>query len=100
MNFTQKIYSLTKKIPKGKITTYKELGKKLKTKAYRMVGQVLKKNPCAPKVPCHRVVCSDGSVGGYKGKLNSNKKVILLKKEGIIVEKGKIKDFKKKLFSF
>jgi len=100
MKLAQKVYSLINKIPKGKITTYKELGKRLKTKAYRAIGQALKKNPNAPQVPCHRVVCSDGKVGGYQGKKNNSKKIGLLKKEGIIVEKGKIKDFEKKLYRF
>jgi len=99
MNFAQKIYSLINKIPKGRITTYKQIAIALKTKAYRAIGQALKKNPCAPQVPCHRVVCGDGRVGGYQGK-NSNKKIELLKKEGIIVEKGKINDFKKKFYRF
>ena len=98
--FQFKVYSLVRKIPKGKITTYRDIAKKLKTKAYRQVGQALKSNPYAPGIPCHRVVCSNGSLGGYKGKLNSKKKILLLKKEGIIIEKRKIKDFSKKLFRF
>ena len=59
--FSEKVYFLTKKVPKGRVTTYKELAKKLKTKAYRAVGQALKCNPYAPKVPCHRVVKSVGT---------------------------------------
>ena len=99
MQLSEKVYSYTKKIPCGKITTYKQIGIALKTKAYRAIGQALKNNPYAPQVPCHRVVCSDRSIGGYQGK-NSKKKIELLKKEGIIVENGKIKDFEKKLFRF
>lgn len=98
--FKTKVYNLLKKVPKGKITTYKAIAKKLNTKAYRAVGQALKQNPCAQKIPCHRVVKSDGSLGGYQGKLNSKKKIQLLKKEGIIIKNNKIKDFKKKLFTF
>ncbi|MBW2992842.1 MGMT family protein [Candidatus Woesearchaeota archaeon] len=102
MDFKDRVYSLTKKIPKGRITTYKEIGKALKKKGqvYRAVGRALKENPYAPKVPCHRVVKSDGSLGGYRGKLNSGKKIQLLKKEGITVKNNKIMDFKKKLFRF
>lgn len=102
MDFKEKVYNLLKKVPKGKITTYKEIGRALHRKGQvcRAVGRALKENPCAPKIACHRVVCSDGSLGGYQGKLNSKKKIALLKTEGIIIEKGKIKDFKKKLFRF
>jgi methylated-DNA-[protein]-cysteine S-methyltransferase len=98
MEFREKVYSLTRKIPKGRITTYREIAKKLKTKAYRMVGKALKQNPFAPEIPCHRVVCSDGSLGGYKGKLNSKKKAAMLRKEGIVIKKGKVANFKNKLF--
>ena len=98
MDFQRKVLELTKKIPKGKVTTYKEIAKKMKTKAYRAVGNALKKNPYSPEVPCHRVVNSDGSLGGYQGKLNSRKKIQLLKKEGIIVEKGRIINFNNKMF--
>lgn len=71
-----------KKIPKGKTSTYKAIAQKLKTSP-RTVGQALKRNPCAPKILCHRVVMSNGSLGGYKGKLNSKKKRELLRSEGV-----------------
>ncbi|MEK6856540.1 MAG: MGMT family protein, partial [Nanoarchaeota archaeon] len=61
---SEKVYGLCKKIPEGKISTYREIGKKLNTKAYRAVGQALKRNPYAPNVPCHRVVSSSGKIGG------------------------------------
>ena len=47
----------------------------MKTKAYRAVGNALKNNPYAPKVPCHRVINSNGTIGGYKGKKNSKEKI-------------------------
>ena len=100
---SEKIYELLKQIPKGKITTYKELGKALHTKAYRAIGQILRVNPNAPEVPCHRVVASDGSIGGYMGKTNGEaikKKIALLKKEGIEVKQNKIVDFEKVLYHF
>ncbi len=99
MNFNQKVWKLTKKIPKGKVTTYKEIGKALKTKAYRAIGSALKKNPYAPKVPCHRVVNSNGLTGAYKGKKNSKEKIKLLKKEGIKIKNNKI-DLRKIIFKF
>ena len=100
MNFNQKVWNLCKKIPKGKVTTYKEIAKAMKTKAYRAVGNALKNNPYAPKVPCHRVINSDGSIGGYKGKKNSKEKIRLLKKEGVYNTNSHKIDLKKYLFSF
>jgi len=95
---SQKLYDLLSEIPKGKITTYKELAKKLKTKGYRAVGQIVGKNPNAPKVPCHRVVRSDGGLGGYAFGLP--KKIQILADEGVKIVDGKVVDFEKKLFKF
>ncbi|MBU2562787.1 MAG: MGMT family protein [Nanoarchaeota archaeon] len=88
--FQKKVYSIVKKIPKGKTTTYKAIAEQLKTSP-RAIGQALKRNPFAPKVPCHRVINSDKSLGGYAGK-NYKSKAKLLKKEGlkIIHKKGEI----------
>ena len=74
MTFSEKVYSLCRKIPLGKVTTYKEIATALNTEAYRAVGQALKCNPYAPQVPCHRVVSSNGSLGGFKGKRSGNPK--------------------------
>ena len=98
--FNEKVYLLCKKIPKGKISTYKLIAEKLGTNAYRAVGQALKHNPNSPKVPCHRIVCSDGSLGGFFGNKNSNQKIRLLNKEGIKIHNYKIINFKEKLFDF
>ena len=98
-DFSRKVWRATKKIPKGKITTYKLLANAInKPKAYRAVGSALNKNPYAPKVPCHRVIKSDGSLGGFaQGK---KRKISLLKKEGFKITKEKIHGFKKHLFKF
>lgn len=98
MQFAEKVYFYTKKIPRGRVSSYKEIGRKLRTKAYRAIGQALKANLNA-QIPCHRVVKSGGLLGGYQGK-NVKKKIKLLRKEGVLVEKGKIKDFKNKIFKF
>jgi methylated-DNA-[protein]-cysteine S-methyltransferase len=100
MNFSEKVLVLVKKIPKGKVTTYKELGKKLggRGQVYRAVGRALHENKTPITIPCHRVVCSDGSVGGYSRGIK--KKIQLLKKEGIEVKKNKVVEFENKLFSF
>ncbi len=93
--FQKKIYNITKKIPKGKVSTYKEIANKLNSKAYRAVGNALNKNPYAPIVPCHRVVKSNGEVGGFAS--GTKNKIKLLKKEGIEIKDNKI-DLKKYLF--
>ncbi len=87
MKFDEKVYCLCMKIPRGKVTAYKEIAKALHTKAYRAVGNALRRNPHSPKVPCHRVVKSDGSLGGFAGKMNNSKKAKLLEKEGILIRK-------------
>lgn len=94
--FNQKIWNLTKKIPKGRVTTYKILAEALGTKAYRAVGNAMNKNPYAPIVPCHRVVDSKGHLHGYAHGLK--KKAELLRKEGIKIKSNKIVDFEKVLF--
>ncbi len=101
-NFDEKIYNLLKKVPKGKITTYKILAEALNTKAYRAVGQAMRHNPFAPEVPCHRVVSSDGKIGGFSGSINPNskevkRKIEMLRKEGIKIKENKIENFKEVL---
>ncbi len=95
-DFQNKVYRLLKKIPKGKVTTYKILADKIGTKAYRAVGSALNKNPNAPRVPCHRVVNSDGRVGGYSKGVR--KKIELLRKEGIEIIDYKINNLKELIF--
>ncbi|MCX8147263.1 MAG: MGMT family protein [Candidatus Woesearchaeota archaeon] len=95
MTFTQKIWQLARKIPKGKVTTYKIIAKKLGTRAYRAVGNALNKNR-SKKVPCHRVVRSDGYVGGFAG--GTKEKIRLLKKEGIKIKGKKIINFEDFLY--
>ena len=97
MGFNEKVYELCKKIPKGKVTSYKEIAKALKCKACRAVGNALNKNPYAPIVPCHRVINSDGRLGGFALGLNS--KIKLLKREGIEIRNNKI-DLNKYFYKF
>ena len=102
-NFDEEVWNLINKIPKGRVTTYKMIAEKLGSKAYRAVGNACRRNPYAPVVPCHRVVKSNGKVGGFGGKTSGKqieKKVQLLKKEGLEVKNGKIVNFKKVLFKF
>ena len=87
-SFNEKCYKILRKVPKGKVTTYKELAKALNSKAYRAVGTAMNKNPYAPKVPCHRVIKSNGEIGGFAS--GTKNKVKLLKKEGIGIKRNKI----------
>ncbi len=93
-SFNKKVWAELKLIPRGRVTTYKEIANFIgKPKAARAVGNACGQNPNAPAVPCHRVIKSDGSLGGYSG--GAKKKIELLKKEGIEIVNGKIKNFKK-----
>lgn len=87
--FQERVYKECSKIPRGKVSTYKAIAKKLKSSP-RAVGQALKRNPYAPKIPCHRVIKSDGTLGGYYGVINSSKKIRILKSEGIKIKNNKV----------
>lgn len=93
MKFRQDIYEIVKQIPKGKVITYKQIGKLLNSKAYQAIGQALKNNPNPKIIPCHRVIKSNRDIGGYFGHINdmtSNKKIGLLLSEGVKIENGKV----------
>jgi len=84
--FQLKVWNFLKKIPKGKVKTYSEVAKAIrKPFAVRAVANAIAKNPYPIQIPCHRVIRSDGSLGGYSGEGGVKKKKNLLKKEGIIV---------------
>ena len=82
--FQLKVWNYLKKIPRGKVKTYSEVAKSIgKPLAVRAVANAIGKNPLAPQIPCHRVIRSDGSLGGYSGKGGIKTKRLLLKKEGV-----------------
>ena len=82
--FQLKVWSYLRKIPRGTVKTYSQVAKDIgKPLAIRAVANAIGKNPYAPKIPCHRVIRSDGSLGGYSGKGGIKTKRFLLKKEGI-----------------
>ncbi len=84
--FQLKVWKYLKKIPRGSVKTYSEVAKAIGMPlAVRAVANAIGKNPYPPKVPCHRVIRSDGSLGGYSGIGGIKTKKKLLKKEGIIV---------------
>ena len=98
--FEQRVYDILLSVPAGRVTTYKEIGKAIGKDGniYRAIGQALHKNPFAPRVPCHRVVCADGSLGGFAH--GSAAKIALLASEGVAVASGKVIDFEKKIWRF
>lgn len=96
--FQARVLKLVSKIPEGKVTTYKEIARALGSpKACRAVGNALFRNPYPLKIPCHRVMRSDGKIGGYRS--GSRRKARLLAKEGIKI-KGEKVNLKKYIFKF
>jgi methylated-DNA-[protein]-cysteine S-methyltransferase len=84
--FQLKVWAYLKKIPRGRVKTYSQVAKGIgKPLAFRAVANAIGKNPYAPRIPCHRVIRSDGSLGGYSGKGGIQTKKLLLKKEGIFL---------------
>jgi methylated-DNA-[protein]-cysteine S-methyltransferase len=82
--FQKSIWREIKKIKKGEVLTYKELAVKIgKPKAYRAVANAVGKNPYPIKIPCHRVIRSDGKIGGYSGIGGIKRKKELLREEGV-----------------
>ena len=99
MNLDKKIYKKLLEVPKGKITTYGDLAKAVGLKnGQRTVGKIMNKNPYPVIIPCHRVVKSDGKVGGYAygEKIKSD----MLTKEGIEIKNGKILDLENRIYRF
>ena len=83
-SFQLKVWAYLKKIPLGSVKTYTQVAKGIgKPLAIRAVANAISKNPYAPRIPCHRVIRSDGSLGGYSGKGGIKTKKLLLKKEGV-----------------
>jgi O-6-methylguanine DNA methyltransferase len=81
-SFQENVIEVVKKIPVGKVLTYKEVAKRAgNIKASRAVGNIMAKN-ADKNVPCHRVVKSDGSIGMYNG-LQGKSKETILKREGV-----------------
>lgn len=98
MTLKDKVYQITSKIPKGKVTTYGAIAKALKVGSARPIGNILHVNPFAPKVPCHRVVDAAGRLAknfGAKGKIATHAK--LLRAEGVKVINNRV-DLKKYLW--
>ena len=99
MKIEEKIYQKLLQVPTGYVTTYADLAKAINLKnGQRVVGQIMKKNPFPVIIPCHRVVKSDGDVGGYAYGIERKKH--MLSQEGLKIIDNKILNFKKNLFQF
>lgn len=84
--FQRRVLEETRKVPRGQVSTYAEIARRIgNPKAVRAVGQALRRNPVPIVVPCHRVIASDGSLGGYGGELRSQRKMQLLRLEGAML---------------
>jgi methylated-DNA-[protein]-cysteine S-methyltransferase len=87
--FQRMVYEKTREIPKGRVSTYIEIARAVgRPRAFRAVGSALNRNPYSPSVPCHRVIRSNKSVGGFAR--GEKAKQELLKSEGVLIEKGKV----------
>ncbi len=90
MNLYKKVYQAARRIPKGKVATYADVARAIgRPRAWRFVGTVLSFNR-DPKTPCHRVIRSDGYVGGFGWPGGNAAKRERLKGEGVAVESGKV----------
>jgi methylated-DNA-[protein]-cysteine S-methyltransferase len=85
-DFQIKVYTALCQVPLGTVTTYKELAAYVGCNSSRAIGQALKRNPCAPNIPCHRVVNANRKIGGFFGATAGEliqKKIALLNNEGV-----------------
>jgi len=99
LNLDQKVYKKLLEVPEGMITTYGDLAKSVGLKnGQRMIGRIMNKNAFPVIIPCHRVIKSDGKVGGYA--YGEDVKINMLSKEGIKICDGKIIDLEKILYKF
>jgi methylated-DNA-[protein]-cysteine S-methyltransferase len=93
--FQKKVYAALCRVPRGSVTTYKALATAVGCGAPRAVGQAMRGNPYAPEVPCHRVIASDLTIGGFQGDTSGDsisKKVALLEEEGVHFVDGHLAD--------
>jgi O-6-methylguanine DNA methyltransferase len=97
--FQHAVYNACSRIPSGYVATYRDVAIAIgRPGAVRAVGNALNKNPFAPTVPCHRVVRSDGRVGGFAS--GSVRKTALLQKEGVCVQNGRVQMFEDRRYRF
>jgi len=89
LTFAEQVYKATAQIPRGRVATYAWIARKIKNpRSVRAVGNALNKNPYAPQVPCHRVVRSDGMLGGFASGTRTKKR--MLEREGLIIANDRV----------
>jgi len=96
--FAAKVYAALSKIPPGRVITYAALARRLGCRSPRAIGQALRANPFAPEVPCHRVIASNLSPGGYSGQTRGPqliRKLQLLAAEGVTFKNNRLTDPKR-----
>lgn len=90
-SFRERVYTLLRSVPKGKVVTYGQLARLAgNPRAARAIGMLMAKNPDAPKTPCHRVVASDGSLHGYSGDGGISTKMKMLVEEGVVFKGNRV----------
>lgn len=100
--FQERVYAAARRIPRGSVTTYKELARFIGCASARAVGQALRRNPFAPEVPCHRIIASNLGLGGFEGDTRGRpiaRKRALLEAEGVSFVQGRLED-PNRLFRF
>jgi methylated-DNA-[protein]-cysteine S-methyltransferase len=93
--FERKVYDATRRIPRGKVSTYGLIGRSIGCASSQAVGQALRRNPFAPKVPCHRVIASSLTIGGFAGERGGaeiRRKLRMLGEEGVRFVDGRLAD--------
>jgi methylated-DNA-[protein]-cysteine S-methyltransferase len=96
--FARRVYAALRKVPAGRVITYAALARRIGCRSPRAIGQALRANPFAPEVPCHRVIASDLSPGGFSGRTSGpalTKKLHLLAAEGVVFKNGRLSDPKR-----
>lgn len=91
--FARRVYEAVRRIPEGRVSTYARIARAVECRSPRAVGAALRANPFAPRVPCHRVIASDLSVGGYRGSVSGpalREKLRRLAREGVAFRGGKL----------
>ena len=99
MKLSERVYKKLLEVPKGKVTTYRDLAEAVGLKnGQRSIGRIMNQNQYPVIIPCHRVVKSDGHVGGYS--YGKDVKITLLSKEGIKIKNEKISNFENSIYNF
>lgn len=99
MNVEEKVYKKLLEVPTGKVTTYGELARAVGLRnGQRIIGRIMKTNPYPVIIPCHRVINSDGKIGGYAW--GQEVKANMLSKEGVKIKNGKILKLEERIYRF